>query len=259
MGAQSRIGDASLVVAVLAAIPGLMMFDWIYWWAGQALGQARDRPVRRQPPEGRRADRAARADHPPLRLAGDRDRLLPAGPERADLRRRRLDADAPAHVPAARPDRVAALDRAVRRARLRDRPERGRRRQGGRALRAVRDDRADRRASSRASTSSRPQRARAASRSARTAAASAARSPSCERLLGGARGGGRVHAPERAERAGERVRLDRGALSRSPSSNGPAAAASSASTRASRRGRASSQSAAIVALQVRRFVHLAAW
>src|SRR6187397_2284526 len=28
MGAQSRIGDASLTVAVLAAIPGLMLFDW---------------------------------------------------------------------------------------------------------------------------------------------------------------------------------------------------------------------------------------
>jgi membrane protein DedA with SNARE-associated domain len=39
MGAMSRIGDASIVVAVLAAIPGLMLFDWIYWWAGRRWGR----------------------------------------------------------------------------------------------------------------------------------------------------------------------------------------------------------------------------
>src|SRR4051812_44303362 len=39
MGAKARIGDASLVVAVLAAIPGLMLFDWIYWWAGRRWGR----------------------------------------------------------------------------------------------------------------------------------------------------------------------------------------------------------------------------
>jgi membrane protein DedA with SNARE-associated domain len=39
MGAKARIGEASIVVAVLAAIPGLMMFDWIYWWAGRRWGR----------------------------------------------------------------------------------------------------------------------------------------------------------------------------------------------------------------------------
>jgi membrane protein DedA with SNARE-associated domain len=39
MGALARIGDASLVVAVLAAIPGLMMFDWVFWWAGKRWGK----------------------------------------------------------------------------------------------------------------------------------------------------------------------------------------------------------------------------
>ena len=39
MGAKARIGEASLLVAVLAAIPGLMMFDWIYWWAGRRWGK----------------------------------------------------------------------------------------------------------------------------------------------------------------------------------------------------------------------------
>ena len=39
MGAMARIGDASLFVAVLAAIPGLMLFDWLYWWAGRRWGK----------------------------------------------------------------------------------------------------------------------------------------------------------------------------------------------------------------------------
>jgi membrane-associated protein len=39
MGALARIGDQSIVVAVLAAIPGLMLFDWIYWWAGKRWGR----------------------------------------------------------------------------------------------------------------------------------------------------------------------------------------------------------------------------
>ena len=40
MGALARVGDASLLVAVLAAIPGSMMFDWLYWWAGRRWGRA---------------------------------------------------------------------------------------------------------------------------------------------------------------------------------------------------------------------------
>jgi membrane-associated protein len=39
MGALARTGHASLVVAVVAAIPGLMMFDWVYWWAGKRWGR----------------------------------------------------------------------------------------------------------------------------------------------------------------------------------------------------------------------------
>ena len=38
MGAKARIGEASLFVAVVAAIPGLMWFDWLYWWAGKRWG-----------------------------------------------------------------------------------------------------------------------------------------------------------------------------------------------------------------------------
>jgi membrane protein DedA with SNARE-associated domain len=39
MGALARIGDQSIVIAVIAAIPGLMMFDWVYWWAGRRWGK----------------------------------------------------------------------------------------------------------------------------------------------------------------------------------------------------------------------------
>ena len=39
MGALARVGDQSIVVAVLAAIPGLMLFDWVYWWAGRRWGR----------------------------------------------------------------------------------------------------------------------------------------------------------------------------------------------------------------------------
>jgi membrane-associated protein len=39
MGALSRTGHASLFVAVIAALPGLMMFDWVYWWAGRRWGK----------------------------------------------------------------------------------------------------------------------------------------------------------------------------------------------------------------------------
>jgi membrane-associated protein len=38
MGALARIGQASLLVAILAGIPGSMMFDWLYWWAGRRWG-----------------------------------------------------------------------------------------------------------------------------------------------------------------------------------------------------------------------------
>lgn len=39
MGALARVGQASLLVAVVAAIPGSIMFDWLYWWAGRRWGR----------------------------------------------------------------------------------------------------------------------------------------------------------------------------------------------------------------------------
>jgi len=38
MGARARIGEASLVAALLLAVPSLMLFDWAYWWAGRRWG-----------------------------------------------------------------------------------------------------------------------------------------------------------------------------------------------------------------------------
>jgi membrane protein DedA with SNARE-associated domain len=38
MGARARVGETSLVWAVLLAVPSLMMFDWAYWWAGRRWG-----------------------------------------------------------------------------------------------------------------------------------------------------------------------------------------------------------------------------
>jgi membrane-associated protein len=38
MGARARVGEASIVEAVLLGIPSLMMFDWVYWWAGRRWG-----------------------------------------------------------------------------------------------------------------------------------------------------------------------------------------------------------------------------
>ena len=34
-----RVGHGSLVIVLLAAIPGLMKFDWLYWWAGRLWGE----------------------------------------------------------------------------------------------------------------------------------------------------------------------------------------------------------------------------
>ena len=37
--AFARVGHGSLVVVLLAAIPGLMKFDPLYWWAGRLWGE----------------------------------------------------------------------------------------------------------------------------------------------------------------------------------------------------------------------------
>src|SRR6478672_9436615 len=38
VGAHSRLGELPLWVAVAAGVPGTMMFDWVFWWAGRRWG-----------------------------------------------------------------------------------------------------------------------------------------------------------------------------------------------------------------------------
>jgi membrane protein DedA with SNARE-associated domain len=40
MGARARIGETSIVLAVLLGVPSLMMFDWAFWWAGRRWGDS---------------------------------------------------------------------------------------------------------------------------------------------------------------------------------------------------------------------------
>src|SRR4051794_35861101 len=64
VGAHSRLGELPLWIAVVAGVPGSMMFDWVFWWAGRRWG---DRalhlfPGREASPRGvaRREARSAR-------------------------------------------------------------------------------------------------------------------------------------------------------------------------------------------------------
>jgi membrane-associated protein len=38
MGARAGVGQTSFALAVLLALPSLMMFDWLFWWAGRRWG-----------------------------------------------------------------------------------------------------------------------------------------------------------------------------------------------------------------------------
>src|SRR4051812_37299834 len=38
MGARARIGETSFLLAVVFAVPTVMMFDWLFWWAGRRWG-----------------------------------------------------------------------------------------------------------------------------------------------------------------------------------------------------------------------------
>jgi membrane-associated protein len=38
MGARARVGDTSFALAVLLGVPSVMMFDWLFWWAGRRWG-----------------------------------------------------------------------------------------------------------------------------------------------------------------------------------------------------------------------------
>jgi membrane-associated protein len=38
MGARASVGQTSFVLAVLLGVPSVMMFDWLFWWAGRRWG-----------------------------------------------------------------------------------------------------------------------------------------------------------------------------------------------------------------------------
>ena len=38
MGARAGVGQTSFLLAVLIGVPSLMMFDWLFWWAGKRWG-----------------------------------------------------------------------------------------------------------------------------------------------------------------------------------------------------------------------------
>jgi membrane protein DedA with SNARE-associated domain len=38
MGARARVGETSFVLAAVLGVPSLMMFDWLFWWAGRRWG-----------------------------------------------------------------------------------------------------------------------------------------------------------------------------------------------------------------------------
>jgi membrane protein DedA with SNARE-associated domain len=40
VGAHSRLGELPLWFAVVAGLPGTMMFDWVFWWAGRRWGDS---------------------------------------------------------------------------------------------------------------------------------------------------------------------------------------------------------------------------
>jgi membrane protein DedA with SNARE-associated domain len=39
MGARARVGQTSFALAVLLGVPSVMMFDWLFWWAGRRWGK----------------------------------------------------------------------------------------------------------------------------------------------------------------------------------------------------------------------------
>ena len=76
VGAHSRLGELPLWFAVVAAVPGSMMFDWVFWWAGRRWGdRALHLVLGRDPSPGGVARRQARA----ARLEAMAARFGPAG------------------------------------------------------------------------------------------------------------------------------------------------------------------------------------
>jgi membrane protein DedA with SNARE-associated domain len=63
LGALARTGHGSMMVAVLAGLPGTMMFDWVFWWAGRRWGENALRMVFRGRKAQRRIELVRRLGH----------------------------------------------------------------------------------------------------------------------------------------------------------------------------------------------------
>lgn len=64
LGALARTGHGSLLVAVVAGLPGTILFDWIFWWAGRRWGDnALMMMFRRGRNPAKRIDRVKRISH----------------------------------------------------------------------------------------------------------------------------------------------------------------------------------------------------
>lgn len=64
LGALARTGHGSLVTAVVAGLPGTILFDWVFWWAGRRWGEnALHMMFQRGRNADRRIDRVKRLTH----------------------------------------------------------------------------------------------------------------------------------------------------------------------------------------------------
>ena len=137
--AFARAGDGTLALVLLAAIPGLIKFDALYWWAGRLWGE---RFIMTMPGSRRVASTCiACSGRPQVHLASRGRQLLPPHPQGDHLRAGRLGRDEARHVPHPGHDRGLAVGWPARRAGVRARSPRGRRGQGHLPLRLVGHDR----------------------------------------------------------------------------------------------------------------------
>ena len=158
--AFARAGDGTLAVAVLAAIPGLIKFDALYWWAGRLWGE---RFIMTLPGSRRAAKHMARVQRSGRKFtwpAVVASSFLPI-PRAIIGVIARLGRDEARHVPYPGPDWRCAVGRAARWAGLRAGSQSGRRGQDYLPLQLVVHDRD--RGAERASCCALPAPARAGS------------------------------------------------------------------------------------------------
>jgi len=76
VGAHSRLGDPPIWLAVAAAVPATMVFDWVFWWAGRRWG---DRALHLLLGRGSSPRARARREARAARLERVAERYGPAG------------------------------------------------------------------------------------------------------------------------------------------------------------------------------------